>query len=81
LASIYFRALYERGVARAGDELRRLAFVKVHSDGCTLAVWMFNDRKERALGNAIFRFLLSEAEALDDARAIGLQTKNVACGV
>ena len=33
------------------------------------------------LGNAIFRWLLAEAEVLDDQRAIALQSKNVACGV
>jgi hypothetical protein len=75
------RALYERGVKSAGDELRRLAFVKVYPDACAYAVWLFNDQKQRPLGNAIFRWLLAEAEILDDTRAIALMTKNIACGV
>jgi hypothetical protein len=72
---------YARGVRLAGQDFRRLAFHKVHPDACSLAVWLFNDRKQRPLGNAIFRFLLTEAEAIDDPRAIALQTKNVGCGV
>lgn len=75
------RERYQHGVARGGMDLRRLAFAKVYPDLCSFAVWHFNDRGERALGNAIFRFLLAEAEATDDQRAIALQTKNVACGV
>jgi len=74
-------ARYAHGVASAGDEFRRLSFAKVYPDASSYAVWLFNDRKQRPLGNAIFRWLLAEAEALDDTRAIALQTKNVACGV
>ena len=72
---------YERGVQSAGEDFRRLSFAKIYPDLCGFAVWLFNDRKQRPLGNAIFRWLLAEAEALDDQRAIALQTKNVACGV
>lgn len=75
------RREYARGVRLAGQDFRRLAFHKVHPDACTLAVWLFNERKQRPLGNAIFRFLLTEAEAIDDPRAVALQTKNVGCGV
>lgn len=75
------RLAYEHGVQLAGLELRRLAFYKVHSDITSLAVWLFNDRTQRPLGNAMFKWLLDEATILDDARAIALQTKNVACGV
>lgn len=74
-------ARYAHGVSRAGEDFRRLSFAKVYPDACSYAVWLFNDRKQRPLGNAIFRWLLAEAEALDDTRAIALQTKNVACGV
>jgi hypothetical protein len=75
------RALYERGVKSAGDDLRRLAFVKVYPDACSYAVWLYNDQNQRPLGNAIFRWLLAEATTLDDTRAVALMTKNVACGV
>jgi len=75
------RAVYERGVLCAGDDLRRLAFVKVYPDVSGYAVWLFNERKQRPLGNAIFRWLLQEATALDDTRASALMAKNVSCGI
>ncbi len=71
---------YRRGTRLAGDELRQLAFHKVHGDATHYAVWLYNERKERALANAVFRFLLDEATALDDATAVALQQKNVDCG-
>ena len=74
-------AHHERGVRLCGADFRRLAFYKVHPDACSLAVWLFNDRAQRPLGNAIFRWLLTEAQAVDDARAIALQAKNLACGI
>ncbi len=74
-------ALYERGVRSAGDDLRRLAFVKVFGDTCNYGVWLYNDQKQRPLANAIFRWLLAQAVAVGDARAETLMNKNVSCGV
>ncbi|WP_438016186.1 hypothetical protein WMF18_35885 [Sorangium sp. So ce315] len=75
------RAQYEAAAELVGAEFRRLAFPKLHADVCHAAVWLFNTRKERAIGNAMFRWLLAEAEALEDSRLVGLQRANVACGV
>ncbi|WP_437778112.1 hypothetical protein [Sorangium sp. So ce1097] len=75
------RAQYEAAAELVGAEFRRLAFPKLHADVCHAAVWLFNTRKERAIGNAMFRWLLAEAEALEDSRLAGLQRANVACGV
>jgi hypothetical protein len=75
------REAYERGAARAGEDFRRLAFVKVYPDACGYGVWLYNEQHQRPLGNAVFRFLLAEAQHLGDVRAIGLMTKNVSCGV
>jgi len=75
------RLAYEHGTRLAGQDFRRLAFYKIHPDATSLAVWLFNERHQRPLGNAIFKWLLGEATALDDARAIALQAKNVACGI
>ncbi len=75
------RMAYERGLLLGGPELRYLAFTKVHTDVCALAVWLFNDRKEKPIANAMFRFLLAEATAVGDAAGIELQTKNVTCGL
>lgn len=74
------RAAYENGVRLAGAEWRYLAFTKVEHDVCALGVWLFNTRGERAVGNALFRWLLSESEAVGDAWGGELYRKNVACG-
>ncbi|WP_156338207.1 hypothetical protein [Chondromyces crocatus] len=75
------RARYEEAASLAGMELRRLAFPKVNSDVCHLAVWLFNQRGQRALSNGMFRWLLAEAEAVGDERAAELARKNLDCGV
>jgi hypothetical protein len=78
---IALRAQYERAADLVGMELRRLAFTKVDSDVCHLAVWLFNVRRQKPIANAMFRWLLAEAEALGDERTAELQRKNVGCGV
>jgi hypothetical protein len=75
------REQYAAAVAVGGLELRRLAFQDVHGPVCSLAVWLWNDRNERALGNAMFHWLLAEAIVVDDAEAIRLQERNVDCGL
>jgi hypothetical protein len=72
--------LHARGVAAAGDEFRKLAFYTLNLDATHLAVWLHNERKEVALANAVFRFCLTEAEAVGDEAATALQRKNVQCG-
>lgn len=78
---IALRAQYERAAEMVGMELRRLAFPKVDSDVCHFAVWLFNVRRQRPMANAMFRWLLAEAEALGDERAADLQRKNASCGI
>ncbi|WP_437295515.1 hypothetical protein [Sorangium sp. So ce426] len=75
------RAQYEAAAELVGAEFRRLAFPKLHADVCHAAVWLFNTRKERVIANAMFRWLLAEAEALGDSRLTALQRGNVECGV
>src|SRR5262249_53550527 len=75
------RVLHERAVELGGAELRRLAFPNLHSDVLHLAVWLFNQRKERPIANAMFRWGLNEANAVGDAHAVEVETKNIACGV
>lgn len=72
------RELHERTAALGGLDLRRLAFPHVHSNVCSLAVWLWNDRDERVIANAMFRWLLAEAMAVGDAEAIELQGNNAA---
>lgn len=75
------REQYTEAVSLGGLSLRRLAFNIVHGPLCSQAVWLWNDRSERAVGNAIFQWLLAEAIIVDDSKAITLQEKNVGCGV
>ncbi|HVI00089.1 MAG TPA: hypothetical protein VM869_15335 [Enhygromyxa sp.] len=75
------REQYAAAVAVGGLELRRLAFQELHAPVCSLAVWLWNERNERALGNAMFHWLLAEAIVVDDAEAIRLQERNVDCGI
>jgi hypothetical protein len=75
------REQYAEAVSLGGLPLRRLAFSTVHGPVCGLAVWLWNNRKERAIANGIFSWLLAEAIIVDDAEAIRLQERNVGCGV
>jgi hypothetical protein len=75
------REQYNAAVALGGLALRRLAFHDIHGPVCALAVWLWNERSERALANAMFHWLLAEAVTVDDAEAIRLQERNVECGV
>lgn len=69
-------ALHRRAVAVGGLELGRLAFPHVHHIGCKLAVWLWNERREHLMANAMFRWLLDEAMAVGDAEAIELENRN-----
>ena len=80
-AFLSLREQYAEAVAVGGLALRRLAFTSVHAPVCALAVWLWNNRGERAIGNAMFSWLLAEAIIVDDAEAIRLQERNVRCGV
>ncbi len=70
---------YERAHRRAGAHNRVVAFNLAHHPMCSLAVWLWNERKEYTIAHAIFRWLLLEAEAVGDEKAIELQRSNVAC--
>jgi hypothetical protein len=70
------RAVYPRAAGLGGIELRRLAFPHVHHTVCKLAVWLWNQREEHVMANAMFRWLLDEALSVGDAEAIELQSRN-----
>jgi len=74
------RGQYERAVAQTGLGLRRHAFATVHGPACALAAWLWNDRKARVHAHQMFRWLLREAEIVEDEGAILLQRRNVDCG-
>lgn len=75
------RARYQRVCRLGGLTIRRLAWSPLHREACNWAVWLWNDRKHKVLANAVFRFLLSEAEELQDDSRITLARKNVNCGI
>lgn len=75
------RLRYHRVCRLGGRAVRRLAWVPLHREACSWAVWLWNERKEKVLANAIFRFLLAEAELLEDESRIALARKNVNCGI
>ena len=60
-----------------GIDTRRVAHSMLHAVVCKQGVWLFNERKEWALANAMFAWLLAEANAVNDAAEITLQTKNI----
>ncbi len=74
------RGQYERAVAMTGLGLRRHAFAAVHGPACSLAAWLWNDRKAKVHAHQMFRWLLREAEIVEDEAAILLQRRNVDCG-
>mgnify|MGYP000269940039 CR=1 FL=1 len=75
------RIRYHRVCKLGGLAVRRLAWVPMHREACNWAVWLWNERKEKVLANAVFRFLLAEAELLSDESRIALARKNVDCGI
>lgn len=75
------RTLYLRTGEMGGRPARHLAWTAFHREVCSWAVWLWNVRGEKILGNTVFRFLLHEAEALDDERSASLARKNVGCGI
>jgi hypothetical protein len=74
------RGHYERAVAMTGLGLRRHAFAIVHGPACSLAAWLWNERKAKVHAHQMFRWLLREAEIVEDEAAIQLQRRNVDCG-
>lgn len=68
--------LYDEAAAAGGLELRRVAFPDIHHHVGNLAAWLWNERNELAIANAMFRWLLEEATAVGDEEAIRLQKRN-----
>lgn len=77
---------YRNAATLGGPSVRHLAWSSFHSPVCSWAVWLWNKRGPknkslRILGNAAFRFLAEEAEALSDESNAALGRKNTACGL
>ena len=76
--SIAIRAQYEHAVGLGGPELQRLLFSRVKNDVWSHAYWLSSERSERTVANAAYVWLLAEARAVGDTRAIDPLTGNVA---
>src|SRR5690606_9619401 len=74
------REQYEQICELGGGELTRVAFSQIHDPLCNLAVWLWDERGETAIANAMFRWLGHEAVMAGDEEAAELQRRNVACG-
>jgi hypothetical protein len=74
------RGVYNDAVAMTGPRLQRLAYAIVNHSVCALAVWLWNDRRNRVHAHQMFLWLLAEARKADDAESILLHTRNVAAG-
>jgi len=75
------RDAYQRIDDFGGLEARRLAWTSLHRQANNWACWLWNERSEKVLANAVFRFLEREAEALGDDRSLQLARKNVGSGL
>ncbi len=75
------RESYQKIEDFGGPEARRLAWTSLHRQANNWACWLWNARSEKVLANAVFRFLLREAEALGDERTAQLAKKNVGSGL
>ncbi|HEY1101638.1 MAG TPA: hypothetical protein VGF99_22050 [Myxococcota bacterium] len=67
-------------VAKTGVDGRYLAYEAVQWAVCERAVRLWNIACEHRLANAMFRWLLGQAEAVADSRGIETQLANVKCG-
>jgi len=74
------RRLCERVLRDADASVHRAVFTSIFSGTCNYAVWLFNVRGEKLLGNTIFRWLLAVGRGVADEAATKLLTKNVAAG-
>jgi hypothetical protein len=77
---LVIREHYERVCELGGADLVRIAFSQIHDPLCNLAVWLWDERGDAAIANAMFRWLGHEAVMAGDEEAAALQRRNIACG-
>lgn len=75
------RSVYAELCATGGASERALAHSIIKDKLVNYGVWLFNERLERPMANAIFRFLEAEALSVGDAEAERLNNKNAGCGL
>ncbi len=75
--TLQLRERLARGGRLGGLAVRRLVFEDVHDALCPLACRLWNERNQRPIADALFRFLLAEAEAVGHTRLADHERKNV----
>lgn len=78
---VALQTAYAAAIALRGDAGRRLLFDETDTVVSHLAARLWNDRQERSLANAMFNWLLPEAEAVQDEEAINRLRRNVRGGL
>ena len=76
---VALRGLYSELVAGVELPERQLVFSVVRDRLVNYAVWLYNERSERPIANAVFRFLWTEATAMGDESSAKLNQKNADC--
>jgi hypothetical protein len=69
-----------RVTAMGGQDARRLAFEAVNVPLCNLGAWLFNERRELAIANGMFRWLLAESHVVGSLEDQNRYRDNVNCG-
>ena len=64
-------------IAKGGDEVRHVSFPPSYRANAAAAAWMWNDRKEYAISQAITRRSYDEAVAIGDSLAIEHEARNL----
>lgn len=73
-------ATFHEAISRAyrlgGEPIRGGSFAAAHGDLCNYGAWLFNERRHHLLAHHVFRWLLGEAEWMEDEEAIELFRSN-----
>lgn len=73
------RALYRQACESGSADDHSLAHSVIRDKLVNFGVWLYNQREEKPVANAIFRLLEAEAVALGDSDSEKLNKKNGAC--
>jgi hypothetical protein len=76
---VMVRGLYAELVQDVDLSERHAVFSVVRDRLVNYAVWLYNDRAERGVANALFRFLWTEAVSVGDEASAKLNQKNAEC--
>lgn len=76
LTCAHIHACFEDAVERAGSSAARAAYVRVEAEVGATAAWLWNERQERGLANALSLWLVTVAERVRDTSAADHHRRN-----